>query len=177
MEFFKSLIFFFINNILNKVPIRSFRQFFYSRLSGRKISFRSSIGLGVKFLDIRNVTIGENTNVNNGSIIDGRGAQVIIGSNVDIAPQVNIWTLEHDPRSPIHESRAGQVVLEDHAWIANRAIVLPNTTIGKGTTVGAGAVVKGVILENSIYAGNPARKIGERGQKPEFKLRKLRMFR
>ena len=35
----------------------------------------------------------------------------------------------------------------------------PKIIIGKGTIVGAGAVVKGILTENTVYVGAPAREI------------------
>ena len=176
-ELFKSSVFYFINNILNKIPSRSFRIFFYHLLSGGKIKKSASIGLGVRILDIRNVIIGERTNINYCSIIDGRGQGIEISHDVDIAPQVNIWSLEHDPDSSNHETRSGKVIVEHHVWIANNAIILPNTSVGAGSTIGAGAVVKGRVKKSTIGAGNPFKVIKERRQQPVFKLSKIRRFR
>lgn len=176
-EFFKSFIFYFINNILNRIPSRVFRITLYNFLSKNQISRKSSIGLGVKFLDIRNIKIGDRTNINNGCILDGRGDGIEIGHDVDIAPQVNIWSLEHNPNSPIHETRSGIVKIEHHVWIANRAIILPNSIIESGCTIGAQTVIKGIIKKNSICAGNPFRVIKMRNDEPVFNLRKLRRFR
>jgi maltose O-acetyltransferase len=49
------------------------------------------------------------------------------------------------------------VMIEDHAWIGARAIILPGVTIGRGSTVGAGAVVSKSIPPYSVAVGNPAR--------------------
>ena len=177
MEVIKALVYFFINSVLNRIPSRSLRMLFYHLISGRKISINASIGLGVKILDIRNVKIGDRTNVNSGSILDGRGMGIEIGSDVDIAAQVNVWSLEHDPKSPSHEARSGIVIIEDHVWIANRAILLPNTLVGAGSTIGAGSVLKGKVEKNTIGSGNPFNKLKERTEEPTFKLRKIRRFR
>lgn len=52
------------------------------------------------------------------------------------------------------------VEISDNCFIGAKAIILPGTTIGDNVIVGAGSVVKGNLEKNSIYAGNPARKIG-----------------
>jgi acetyltransferase-like isoleucine patch superfamily enzyme len=54
------------------------------------------------------------------------------------------------------------VVIGDDVWIAAGAIVLPGVTIGDGAVIGAGSVVTSSVLPYEIWAGNPARKIGER---------------
>ena len=174
---FRDLVFYFVNSILNKVPSRSIRVFFYSLVSGGRISRSCSIGLNVRLLDVRKIQIGANTNINYGCTIDGRGAGVYIGNNVDIAPQVNIWSLEHDPDSPNHESRTAPVHISDWAWLANRSIILPGTTIKEGAVVGAGSIVKGKVEKNVIVAGVPAKKLKLRSNSPSFTLKPIRRFR
>ena len=134
-------------------------MYFYSLLSNGNISRKASIGLGVRILDIRNVKIGAYTNINFDSILDVRGCGIVIGENVDIAPQVNIWSLEHNPNSETHESRNGEVIIGDYCWIANRVTVLPGTNIGKHHVAGAGGVMKGSYDEKSISFGNKSKVI------------------
>jgi maltose O-acetyltransferase len=176
-EFLKGLGFYFINHILNKVPSRRIRMFFYSFLSKGRIHRSASIGLGVRILDIRNVSIGEYSNINFDSLIDGRGAKVNIGNNVDIAPQVNIWTLEHEPDSETHSSRGGEVSIGDFSWIANRVIVLPGTIIEPHHVCGAGSVMKGHYGENSISMSSKAKVVKRKTLSRKDNLRKLRLFR
>lgn len=176
-EFLKGLVFYFINHILNKIPSRKVRMFIYSILSNGNISRKASIGLNVKFLDIRNINIGENTNINFDSILDGRGDVIDIGANVDIAPQVNIWSLEHDPNNASHGSRGGKVIIGDNCWIANRVTILPNTTIAKNCVIGAGSIVKGVYEENSIAMGIKAKAIKERSNIINNEIDTIRIFR
>jgi acetyltransferase-like isoleucine patch superfamily enzyme len=176
-EFYKSIIYYFINSIVNRIPSRYIRISIYNFLSKGRISKKASIAMGVKFLDIRKVSIGDRSNINSGCILDGRGEGIEISHDTDIAPQVNIWSLEHNPNSPTHETRSGLVKIDHHVWIANRAIILPNTRIGAGTTIGAQSVVKGQIENNSICVGNPFKIIKKRAENPIFHLRKLRRFR
>jgi len=177
-EFFKGCVFYFLNHILNKVPSRRIRMFFYSFLSKGNISRKASIGLGVRILDIRKVKIGDFTNINFDSILDGRGDGIDIGSNVDIAPQVNIWTLEHNPNDPNHASRSGKVFIGDNCWIANRVTVLPATNILKNSVLAANSLVKGEYKENSILMGSKAEVRRERVDNIEVQiLPPIRWFR
>lgn len=53
----------------------------------------------------------------------------------------------------------GPVIIEDNVWIGDKAIILPNVTIGKGSIIGAGAVVTKDIPPYCIAVGNPAKVI------------------
>jgi maltose O-acetyltransferase len=54
------------------------------------------------------------------------------------------------------------VVIEDHAWLGTRAMVLPGVTVGRGAVVAAGAVVTKDVPPYTIVGGVPARVIGQR---------------
>ena len=51
------------------------------------------------------------------------------------------------------------IVIGDGCWIGANVTILPGVTIGRGTVVGAGSVVVKDLDANSVYVGNPARKI------------------
>jgi maltose O-acetyltransferase len=54
------------------------------------------------------------------------------------------------------------VIIEDDVWIGARVIILPGVKIGKGSIVGAGAVVTKDVEPYSIVAGVPAKLIRKR---------------
>ena len=85
-----------------------------------------------------------------------------IGSNVSVSPEAAILTAyhRHDRDDFGVESKA--VTVEDHVWIGARAIILPGVTLGRGSVVGAGAVVTRDVPPLTIVAGNPARPVGTR---------------
>ncbi len=58
-----------------------------------------------------------------------------------------------------HRDRVGPIVIGSNSFLGNNVIVLPGTTIGSKTIIGAGSVVTKDIPENSVFAGNPARPI------------------
>lgn len=55
------------------------------------------------------------------------------------------------------------ITIEDDVWLGASAIVLGGTTIGRGSVVGAGAVVTRSLPPYSIALGIPARVVGVRG--------------
>ena len=59
-----------------------------------------------------------------------------------------------------HRFKYGKICIWDNVFIGVNAIILPNTIIGNNVIIGAGSIVTKSIEYNSIYAGNPAKKIG-----------------
>lgn len=140
------------------------------KVLGMKIGSKSSILRNVTILKPANIIIRNNSVINSQVILDGRGGKVIIGNNVDIARNVYIWTLEHDPNDDYHMIKGGNVIIEDYVWIATRATILPNVKIGKGAVVASGAIVTKDIPEMAIVGGIPAKIIGYRKSKLKYKL-------
>ena len=81
---------------------------------------------------------------------------LILGRNHEFADIQKPMMFQGDRISP-------PVVIEDDVWIGARAIIMPGVHIGKGSIVGAGAVVTKNIDPYQICAGNPARVIRSRG--------------
>ena len=64
-----------------------------------------------------------------------------------------------------------EVIIEENVWIGEKAIVLKGSKIGKNSIIGAGSVVNGVVPENVVFAGNPAREV-KKLDKADFVTRK-----
>jgi carbonic anhydrase/acetyltransferase-like protein (isoleucine patch superfamily) len=105
--------------------------------------------------DVHSITIGDNTNIQDGAIIHCtyQKASTRIGSNVSIA----------------HNAIVHGCTVDDNVLIGMGAIIMDGAVIGKESIIAAGAVVlAGTIVEpGSIYAGTPARRVKETG--PEMK--------
>lgn len=149
------------------VPSRRFRKSVLLFM-GMKIGKDSVICKNVEIRDCQNIVVGSGCVINSKCLLDGRGGKLIIGNNVDIAQEVNIWTLEHD--SHTHEAKPGEVIIGDYCWIGNRTIILPNVKIGKDSICAAGSVVTKDILPDSIVGGVPAKVIASRNRKINYKL-------
>ncbi|MDO5397524.1 MAG: hypothetical protein Q4G33_06305 [bacterium] len=50
-----------------------------------------------------------------------------------------------------------KIIIGDHVWIGQSAILLYNTDVGSGSIIGAGSLVKGKFPNNCSIAGVPAR--------------------
>lgn len=106
-----------------------------------------------------NIEIGDNFFANFNFVVLDVG-KVRIGNNVQIAPNVGLYTAGH----PLHpDSRNSgyeygiDITIGDNVWIGGSVCVMPGVTIGNNAVIGAGSVVTKDIPENAIAVGNPAR--------------------
>ena len=59
------------------------------------------------------------------------------------------------------------ITLGDDVWIGANAVVLPGVTIGTGSVIAAGAVVREDVPPFAVVAGAPARVVSWRGDGPQ----------
>jgi len=115
---------------------------------------------GARFHSGRNIFIGDNSDIGENAKINGK---VIIGKNVMMGPDVIIYTRNHNfSRIDIPMNNQGfqaeePVYISDDVWIGGRVIILPGVRIGRGSIIGAGAVVAKDVPEWAIVVGNPAK--------------------
>lgn len=114
------------------------------------------------------MVIGDNTWIGQGCFFHSAGG-LRIGQNVGLGPHVKIITSRHEEEGldvPILFSRIemAQVVIEDDCDLGIGSMVLPGVTIGRGSQVGAGAVVTKNVEPYSIVTGVPARLLKKRGE-------------
>jgi acetyltransferase-like isoleucine patch superfamily enzyme len=112
------------------------------------------------------ISIGRDCFIGEANVIRGQGG-VTIGNDVYTGPLVQILAVNHvhtDPNVPIREQgiTAQGITIEDDVWLAAGAIVLDGVRIGRGSVIGAGAVVTGDIPPYSIAVGSPARVVKDR---------------
>jgi len=98
--------------------------------------------------------------------------RVRIGQDVIINDGVRLLTGSHDVNDPDFRMVMGPIVIEDYAWIAIGAILLPGVTVGRGAVVGAGAVVTANVPDYAIAVGNPAR-ILNKGRSHDLRYKPL----
>ncbi len=108
-----------------------------------------------------NISIG-NDFVGNFNLVILDEAEVTIGSNVFIGPNVSLCTIIHSLETgPRNRGimRARPITICDNVWIASNVVVLPGIIIGEGAVIGAGSVVSKDVEPYTLAVGNPCRKI------------------
>ena len=115
------------------------------------------------------VVIGADCAINSGTVIyTGNGVRigdaVLIAANCTLAPTNHAFAdASRRIRDQGFQESRGGIVIEDDVWLGANVVVLDGAVVGRGTIVAAGAVVRGVLEPNSIYAGSPAKRLGARG--------------
>jgi acetyltransferase-like isoleucine patch superfamily enzyme len=160
---------------VSQIPFHSIRNTIY-RISGIKIGNNSTIHIGARFYQPKNISIGEGTIIGDHATLDGR-APLSIGNNVDIASEVMIFNSHHDIHSNNMKPIEKPVEIGDYVFIGPRAIILPGVKIGKGAVVAAGAVVTKDVKRTQVVAGVPAEKISNRKvSNLNYRLGRFRLF-
>ncbi len=111
----------------------------------------------------RSVPIGTDLEIAHGGFGIVIHSRARIGNRVKIYPGVSLGRA--DIYKPMSESRFEGIVIEDDVILCPGCKILCKEGIlrvGRGTVVGANAVLLQSTSENEIWAGIPAHKVGER---------------
>ncbi|GAB4534118.1 MAG: hypothetical protein Fur0018_23840 [Anaerolineales bacterium] len=128
-----------------------------------KLAYYALKMLGVELP--RSVPIGEGLELAHGAFGLVVHSKARIGARVKLYPGVTIGRA--DIYRPAHESRFEGIVIEDDVILSPGCKVLckeGTLTVGRGTVVGANAVLLQSTGEWEIWAGIPARRVGRRPQ-------------
>jgi len=119
------------------------------------------------------IILGNHVHIASHASITG-GGRVMIGDFCGISSGARLISGTDDftggsltgPTIPaeFRDVHRGTIVLEPHVVIGSNAVVLPDITVGEGSTVGAGSVVTRSLDPWGVYAGAPARKINTRSR-------------
>jgi acetyltransferase-like isoleucine patch superfamily enzyme len=107
------------------------------------------------------VILGDDVTINSLTHIFGSGG-VLIGSRTLISASCNIASVTHSKEVATRNKMIERpVVIEEDCWLGAGVIVLPGVRIGRGSIVGAGAVVTKDIPPLSVAVGVPARVVSQ----------------
>ena len=114
------------------------------------------------------IQIGENVIIGSHCTIDYSG-KLTICDNVVISEGVKVYSHEHDLYKYTRKIEGNafrcETTIGKNSWIGAGSIILPGVTIGEYCVIGAGSVVTHDVPDYCIFAGNPAKKIGENKEK------------
>lgn len=115
-------------------------------IGNAEIVLGEHVGLnGTTIVSRKKISIGDNTMIAHNTIISDNNSHVAW-------PPSARWTKSDE---------GSEIVIENDVWIGMNCIILKGIRIGHGSIIAAGSVVMGDVEPNSLYAGNPARKIKE----------------
>ena len=120
------------------------------------------------------LSLGARVNVGVGCVMYA-STRLEIGADTMLAAQCYIgggrYTVYGRTDVPIAEQPAPRrgVVIEEDCWLGAGVVVVDGVRIGRGSVVGAGAVVTQDVAPYSVVAGVPARPVGTRGGGQEIR--------
>jgi serine O-acetyltransferase len=121
---------------------------------------------GLKVLGVeipRSVSVGRDFELAHGGFGVVVHSKTSIGDRVKIYPGVSLGRA--DIHRPIEQSRFEKIIIEDDVVLAPGAKILCKEgvlIVGKGTVIGANAVLLQSTGEREIWAGVPAKFVGKR---------------
>ena len=161
------------------------------KINFKNIGENVLISRHAKFYGVENIEIGNNVRIDDfcvispGSslcignyihiasfiLISGKG-NVIIKDFASISGRVSIYSSGDNylgwgmtnPMVPYKYRRVenGDIIVNKHAIIGAGSVILPNTELGEGCSIGALSLVKGKFKDFAVYSGVPAKQIGKR---------------
>lgn len=116
-----------------------------------------------------NISVGNNVQISRNCYLNGAG-NINIGDHTMLGPNSSIVSVNHISDNvdiPMREQgiQKAKVSIESDVWLGAHVCVMPGVKIGKGSIIGAGAVVTKDIPPYSIAAGVPAKIIANRKNK------------
>lgn len=109
--------------------------------------------------NLKLLSIGDNSFL--GKVTIALHDKVTIGNKVCINDGVVILSASHDVLDPEWSLKKAKIQIDDYAWIGTEAMILPGVHIGRGSVIGARAVVSRSVAAGEIVVGNPAKPISK----------------
>ena len=154
-----------IPGYLGRYTRRGFYKIYLKHL-GRKVN----IAHGVRFQCPENIVIGDNVEINCGTILAANSdlnGGIVIGNNALIGHEVFMHSGNHQFKSKANIIKEqghifGEIKIGSDTWVGAKSIILSGVTLGDGSVVGTGSIVTRSTDPYSINVGAPTRKIRDR---------------
>ena len=146
------------------IPSHRVRNFIYRRIFRVKMARHAVIYYGAEIREHSKLVVGEGSIIGDRALLDASHG-IVIGRNVNISSDLNIYTEQHDHRDPYFRCTSDDsfgVRIDDRAWIGSRVTILHSVHIGEGAVVAAGAVVTKDVAPYTMVGGIPAVEITKR---------------
>ena len=136
--------------------------------TGVRVEKGSILSLGDDFIGHGSLQVGESTWIGQYNNIRTGNASISIGKNCLVSQFCSLIGANHKitrgkiiRQSPL-DTRKVNVIIGDDVWLGAGSTIMPGVSLGNGCVVGANSVITKSIPGDEIWAGVPARKIGER---------------
>ena len=126
------------------------------RIFGAKIGKGGKIKTNIKISEPWNLIIGDHCWIGENVWIDNL-TLVKIGNRVCISQGAYLCTGNHNFKKDLFNLILEKIVIEDDCWVAAKSIITPGSRLKRGSIACLGSVVSGILEEDRIYKGNPAR--------------------
>lgn len=157
------------NVIINKIPSRHIRKWFY-QLLGAKIGKNTVICRRADVLFPKGLRLADDVSIGWFVDLDGRGG-IYIDHDTNISSHTKLITGSHDIDDPQFSASFLPIRIGHHCWVGTGAIVLQGVTIGDGSVVAAGAVVTKDIPPFEVWGGVPAKYIRNRNKDFRYEVK------
>lgn len=125
----------------------------YCRVRGGEVGALSIIEGTLIVGNISNLKIGNESFIAK-TVNFALHEKIDIGSRVVINNGVQLLTASHDLNDSSWQMYSKPIVIEDYAWVATNAIILPGVRVGTGAVIGAGAIVRKNVEPFHIFSGD-----------------------
>lgn len=139
------------NIVVNKIPSRHLRKWFYQML-GAGIGKKTFICRRADVLFPKGLHLGDRVSIGWFVDLDARGG-INIGHDTNVSSHVKLITGSHDIDDSKYKACFLPINIGHHCWIGTGAIILQGVTIGDGAVVAAGAVVTKDIPSFEVWGG------------------------
>lgn len=138
--------------MVNPIEEKDFKLAFLQMMDNRDNPFHPLVWINGE------PEFGKNIYIGGFSEINAKGSRVVIGNNCDIASFVAINCADSHLLciGLKDENECKDIVLENNVFVGSHSVILGGTHIGHHSVVGAGSVIKGLVIPPySLVSGNP----------------------